>query len=322
MNALSEANAAARATCARLRGHFDLPMPRLPEWSLPVEVPIGLEIEVPWRSYFPELWVQFDLQHRGFRGLSAEEARELTRLCTQQEERVRPLLQSTTDCGVPRGGDKYWEFAFAPAGDLALQAHLVSLLTACGALPRDRRHALHITIGDVAPCPNLYFLLMALELRHVEPERLRAGPAAAAAGPIFTGWMRKGRSGVLRKEGGELELGSIVASELRTLQLPTTDAEFHDLLQTLAWGVGCLTGRAPREVMQKWNAFVADARASLRREGLPAGNWADAEDALAVWNRFADALPRLRDELDHYLPRAGAEPETNTPAPRMRLLAA
>lgn len=283
-----------------------------------MSVPIGLEIEVPWRSYFPDLWRDFGLSNRRFGSLSTAEALELTRRCSLQEERLRPLLEATAACGVPRGNDRYWEFALAPTGDLALLAHQVSLLTACAALPRDRPHSLQITIGEVAPCPNLYYLLMALELRYVEPERILSGPAASTAA-IHTGWLRKGRAGIHRKDAAELALGSQVACELRPLQLPTDDLGFQDLLHTLAWGVECVTGQAGRESRQRWDSFVAHAKAALLRQGLPQGNWADAPPG--VWERFARAMPLLREELDSLLPARLEHPmpmQAVVPGPRLR----
>lgn len=301
MTALEEANAAARATCARLREGFDLQLPNLPDWSLPVPVPVGLEIEVPWRSYFPQLWREYGLDHRRFGQLEATEALELSRRCAQLEVSLRPRLDQTTACGVPRGNDRYWEFALAPAGDLALLAYQVRLLTASGTLPRDRRHSLQITIGDLAPSANVYYLLMALELQHVDPRRIRAGVTAAEGGPIFTGWLRKGRAGVHRKEGEELALGSRVACELRTLQLPEGDVEFRQLLHTLAWGLEGMSPFGARPAKESWQRYVAHARQALASHGLPAGNWAGA--APSVWHDFASAMPHLRDALRPHMLR-------------------
>lgn len=152
----------------------------------------------------------------------------------------------------------------------------------------------------------------------VDPERMLSGPAASTAA-IHTGWLRKGRAGIHRKDAAELALGSQVACELRPLQLPTDDRCFQDLLHTLAWGVECVTGHADRESRQRWDGFVAQAKAALLRHGLPPGNWADAPPG--VWERFARAMPRLREELDAHLPAALEQPmpmEPVVPAPRLR----
>lgn len=307
----AELDAAGGATCDALaRG---LGVTWASETWMPVSVPIGIEIEVPWRSYFPSLWTEFGLAHLPFARLAPADALALTQRCTELERDLLPRLQACVAAGVPRGNDRYWEFAHRPVHDAALLLDQVGLLTAAGLLPRDRAHSLQVTVGDLAPGADLYYLAMLLEVRHVTGERLVQGLAAARHGPIFTGWARKGRAGILRKTASDLQHGSVVASELRMLQLPTDAAEFRGLMATLVCGVKAIV--ATRQGLDTvatrgWRRTVTLAREVLREHGLADCNWSAEAGAAAIdhrsWARFVDALGAMRRQFDAYLPAGSA----------------
>ncbi len=106
---------------------------------------IGIEVEVPWSSYFPGLWKEYGLDQRKVSALSADELADLGRRCGDLEVDLLPQLRKTVECGVPRGNDRYWEFSLNPAHDAGLLVEQVRLLSAAGVLPRDRKHSLHVT---------------------------------------------------------------------------------------------------------------------------------------------------------------------------------
>ena len=279
--------------------------------SVPGVVPIGIEIEVPWSSYFPELWSHFDLARRGFKDLSAAEIIDLSAQCSRLEDHLQPKLLLTREAGIHRGNDRYYEFAHDPETDVSELTEQVRLLTLAGVLPRDRQHSLQITIGNVCATRDVYYLAMLLELQVLDAARIDYG-LSQARGTIFTGWARKGRSGVYEKGASDLKLGSQVACELRVLSLPCDDASFVRLMGDASWGanaIHAIQAGVHDEGVERWHAFVAKASEALRREGLPDRNWVltaagnageitgGATIDESAWLRFADSLDVLRETL-------------------------
>lgn len=288
---------AARLACVRLARAFDLEMSQ-PDGHSGV-VSIGIEIEVPWSSYFPGLWREFGLDSRKVSTLQADELAELGRRCAALESDLLPRLHKTVECGVPRGNDRYWEFSLKPANDVSLLVEQVRLLSAAGLLPRDRKHSLHVTVGDMPRCEELYYLCMLLELEFVDPQRIREGIAQTRQ-TIHTGWARKGLAGIFEKGQGELQGGAAVAAEIRMLQLPTTDTEFARLMDRVQWGVNAISDRLHGRMTSaasQWRCVMERAKDSLRAEGLPLENWSRGGQRYEVWEQFAQAMPRMRDAL-------------------------
>lgn len=288
---------------------------------MPGVVPVGIEIEVPWRSYFPGLVQRYGLDARRFQDLQREESAALTVECSELELQLRPRLEATIACGVPRGNDRYWEFAFAPACDVSHTLEQVRLLTAAGLLPRDRKHSLHVTLGGIPRCKAVYFLAMLLESRHVDPQRLVEG-ADRGLHPS-NNWGRKGLAGVFEKGSVELAGGAQVACELRMLQLPVDDGDFRQLMATVRMAsdaiADCLAG-IPSPAASTWKAFQTHAEAVLARRGLPLNNWwrggVDGGVNLYAWQKFSESLAEIRHDLHGWYPEERPEPTT---WPRQRM---
>lgn len=262
-------------------------------------VSIGMEIEVPWSSYFPDLWSKYGLAGRRISALDPQDLKSLTDECSVIEESLLPKLRQTIACGIPRGNDRYWEYAFRPVHDTALLVEQVQLLTAAGLLPRDKKHALHITVGGIPRCTSLYYLSMLLELEFVDPKRIQHG-VELTKNTIYTGWARKGLAGILQKQAHELEGGCLVASEIRMLQLPCTDLEFSRLMDTFQWGANAIYDirqGEDTEAADQWRSFEASAVSILKKHGLPNSNWMKEGVQYEIWDRFCAAMPAMRDEL-------------------------
>lgn len=297
---MSPLDSDALRVCERLASTFGLPPPASHGCS-PGRVSIGAEIEVPWSSFFPDLWKKYRLGELRVGDLAPSELDALRAECYEIEKTLLPRLQSTVDCGIPRGNDRYWEFAFRPVHDTLLFTRQVGLLSQAGLLPRDKRHSLQLTIGGIAPCRSLYYLAMVLELFHVDPARMRAGLEKRQQ-IIHSGWMRKGRAGIHRKEADELEAGAQVASELRLLQLPTEQGELAQLMRTAQWGANAIADLCDGQATTASQAWVAVEQAcgeALKRNGLPDSNWGDvdAHAQVAIWIDFSARMPIIRQAL-------------------------
>lgn len=271
--------------------------------AVPGTVPIGLEIEVKFSSYFPDLWNEFDLEKRGFGGLSKAESDSFSEKCTELEKDLLPKLRSTILAGVPRGNDRYWEFALDPAHDVSLLVEQVELLSEGGVLPRDRRHSLQITVGDLRATPDVYYLAMLLELQTIDAERIAYGIEQTSK-TIYTGWARKGRSGVFEKDALDLKNGSTVACELRPLQLPLNRADFQRLMLDVSWAANAIAAKqgvrplVDSEGLDRWNAFVGQAKQALHDHGLPDRNWGGGQAIdRGSWIAFGEKIQDLHDVL-------------------------
>ncbi len=294
---MSPLDSHAMGVCEKLAATFGLESPAT-EACTPGRVSIGVEIEVPWSSYFPDLWEKYRLAELRVGDLPPSELDALQADCFEIEKILLPRLQATVECGIPRGNDRYWEFAFRPVYETSLLARQVELLTQAGLLPRDKRHSLQVTIGGIAPCRSLYYLAMVLELFHVDPSRVRSGIAKRQQ-IIHSGWMRKGRAGIHRKEADELEAGAQVASELRLLQLPTEAVEFAQLMKTVQWGANAiadLQDDLESDRTQNWKAVELACSQSLVRNGLPDQNWGGAGQD-CVWTAFSERMPAIRQSF-------------------------
>jgi hypothetical protein len=260
-------------------------------------VPLGLEVEVRYHAYFPSIYDRY-LRNSAYAELSVADQAALTEETTAAERRLLPILESTVACGIPRGADRYWEFALPPATDPALIAGMLVVLRHAGAIPEGYRHSLQITLGGLPATPAVSMLLMALELFHGRPARVQE------ASMTFTHtsgrrWEKKGQGGVHQKAARDLVGGFNVASELRSLELPDSESGIEDLLMDVA---------AAAEIIQRmnhhdaaatriWQSFASGAGAALAAHGLPGGIWRKPHHDPATWMHYSESFNTLRDEL-------------------------
>lgn len=294
---MTEFDRAARQACLDLAEAFGL------EATLPEPNPgahtIGIEVEVPWSSYFPGLWKEYGLDQRKVSALPADELVELGRRCSELEQDLLPMLRKTVECGVPRGNDRYWEFSLNPAHDTGLLVEQVRLLSAAGVLPRERKHSLHVTVGDMPRCEDLYYLCTLLEVEFVDPQRIRDGINQTRSA-IHTGWARKGLAGIFEKGVSDLKGGATRGAEIRMLQLPQSHEDFARLMARVQWGVNAIADcRAGRDTLaaEMWRVTMARTKQLLADQGLPLENWSRGGQRYEVWEQFAQAMPRLRHSL-------------------------
>lgn len=254
-------------------------------------IPIGIEVECSWKSYFPDLWID------GFpNNISSEEMERITSECSRREQDLIPKLMKAQRCGVPSGADKYWEFAFEPVTDISLLCNQVEILKVNGLIP-EGHHALHITIGGVEPRPVIYKIAMILEAYACDVARLRSGFGTAGPYQLSKGWAKKGRAGLFMKEGsGDLLHGYEVGTEIRTLHMPKTTNELYFVLDTCQWlvQVSETLNTCEEEIVESWFDLMNDLRWSLDQSGLPDKNWGKPRDDPTLWEHIAERFPRLQ----------------------------
>lgn len=298
----SEFDADARLSCDRLRAEFKA--------SLEADIPslvqdrpsLGAEIEIPWSGYFPDLWVQFGLD-RGFSALSLEERLALSEACSAQESSLRPRLFRTVECGVPRGNDRYWEFAFNPVCDWRWLDRQISLLEFSGLLPNNGQRSLQLTIAGLTQGPDAQALARLLECVASNPDRMKAGLESARS-VIHTGWARKGSGGVHQKQPEELKGGALVACEFRALLLPQEPARRQLALSTASLAALAIeqSNRADGEpaspLALAWRSWRAECEARLEQVGAGSLTWESSSGLnRGSWDAYMTHWPELASDL-------------------------
>lgn len=295
---------AARACCARLREAFGLGEVQAPDlWGGGQGGPfafapsMGIEVEVPWRLYFPQLWSEFGMS-RGFSALGPDEARALAAACAELEEQLLPRLRMSAACGVPRGNDRYWEFALDPCTDWRLPCAQLELLRAAGLLPAEPGLSLQITIGGARAGSGAQAMARLLEALCSSPARLASGLEAAARGKIHSGWARKGSGGVLEKQAQELKLGALRACEFRTLAMPGGESELRGLLSRASAAGAALSASqagADSELAKAWGRFESGCGRAMAGLGIPSLEWERGSPIpTAAWGRYIESFGEAR----------------------------
>lgn len=288
-------NTKPRETLAALMQAF----PEAPDGMFPPTeegMSLGLEIECSWRSYFPDLWVD------GFPNVSAEEMQRITEECLKREAVLLPKLLRTVACGVPRGADRYWEFAFDPVTDVSIVCNQIAVLQANGLIPPGD-HSLHITIGGIRVNRETYYLAFLIEMLLCSPERI--GSAFHAANKkMSAGWARKGYAGVFEKEGRELMHGEYVAAEFRICELPGDLNKLYSALKLIQKYAKALHLMQHGSVSYEFLEMVGYARDILKKHHLSDENWKKPNLEPDMWTKFMAAYPLIREEfgsiINHY----------------------
>jgi hypothetical protein len=248
---------------------------------------IGVEIEVRFSSYFPGLFKQFGLDEHSYESLSAYDKSRLTLLTNEAEQPLQKNLKRTVLCGVPKGKDRYWEFANRPTYHPYTLSEEVFLLKRANLIPYNQKHSLHITVGGLPFGTDAGILLMILEmLGYTSKERLLSGinPDKAIS------WGRKGRGG-MRRRTTDLEFGYTEAVELRTLEMPKDHARFEELLY-ITWFLA-ETIRRP-DLRDSWRAVRRVAVELADAYNIDAScNWGPGFENVDKWTKLADSITSM-----------------------------
>lgn len=270
---MSKFDNAAKLTILKLCQKFHKSYEERPSILSPFS--IGIEIEIKFKTLFPELHKKYFTNNQAFYNLSIEERGLINLEVDEAEKAILPLFKDTIDCGIPKGLDKYWEFAFNPVHNLTLFLYQIDILKQAGLIP-DGKHSLHITIAN-KPSVDLYWTLLLLELIFCDKERIKSGFSVKANESAT--WAKKGNGGILVKNNYDL-INSDLGVELRTLQ-------FDGDLDKLAAMFKVLTN-----LLEK-NANIAPLKNEFLNLGLPDRKWENPHRNPDVWNTYIENFEQL-----------------------------
>lgn len=257
---------------------------------------IGVEIEVKWRDYFPTLWEKY-LKNSSYQQLSETDKYLLTQECNQLEKILLPKLEQTIQCGIPKGADKYWEFAFNPVTKLNLIIDQIQLLQVNHLIP-EGRHSLHLTIGNMKISKDVYYLLLILELLTCDIERIQSGFNKDNA-KMSAAWGRKGLGGLFQKEARELKHNCLVAVEMRTLEL-TSEISIKDLLIITSYYADIIIDKQnniSNSLIPMWNNLLKQIKNILIQNNLADENWKKPNLSPNYWHHYIQSFPLLKEQI-------------------------
>lgn len=242
------------------------------------EFSMGIEIEVKFRYFFPELFQKYFSDYNSYTELSYEEKDAIDAEIEKAEESIQEKLKKTVQCGIPKGVDKYWEFAFTPVYNISYLITQVDILNQAGLIPKGK-HSLHITLGNTTLSPRKFWILLMLELLYCDKNRIQEGFSKKYKTMSAT-WATKGESGILHKKSQDL-LDSDSGVELRTLQFDGTADTLYDILT-----------KAHHLIMNDQFA-ICEMRREAWKVGLPDANWGNPHSNPDVWNKYIQNFDNL-----------------------------
>lgn len=258
--------------------------------------PIGVEIEIKWRDYFPQLWEKY-LKNSPYSSLSLEKQTELTKECNKEEEILLPKLNKTITCGIPRGSDKYWEFAFNPSYNVSELIDQVETLQKTGLIPKGN-HSLHVTLGNMKLTEDAYYLLLLLELHYINEDRIMSAFNKQNQ-KISASWARKGMGGLFLKDARELAFNSSCAIELRTLELSKNHSIKEVLLKTCFWSEIIIDkqNQITNSKVDIWNQLLFEMKQIVKSYNLTDENWKKPNIDPTVWLSYVNSFSTIKKEI-------------------------
>ena len=275
---MSDFNKTALTTLQSVSSFFDTPLRKFNPINSSFSV--GIEIEVKFRHYFPELFDKY-FKNTSWGDRSPSEQDEINSIIGKSEESLLFKLNKTKELGINTGNDCYWEFALDPVWDLSLIVSQIHLLRDIGVLPKGE-HSLHMTIGNLKKDRDSYWVLMFAELLFSSRERLETGVNKEKNKTYF----RKGVAGLLEKRWRLIECKS--ASELRSLEIVVDDKI------SLTSGKMEIFNRILND--PKLRAYVIKkSKVIFERLGLPDENWGNYKSNGEVWDRYIENFDTIKE---------------------------
>jgi len=261
--------------------------------------PIGIEVEIPWRGYFPVLWEKYFGDGKKFEDFTPQQTIALQSESAVPESTLIEKLQKTIECGISRGKDRFWEFSFSPVRNVEIVAEQVAILSANGLCPLGP-YSLHATVGKLRPTGRAYLALLLLELVHSSAPRI----ASAINGEnSYRAWARRGLGGINHKTGAYLTFGDTTAIELRTLQLPDSVAQLLQLLRRISCLAKWLYQEQQGVKIPEWACLVEFLQDLLHTHSLQVKNWENPATQPALWERYVAAFPSMSVAAKKTLPK-------------------
>jgi len=241
-------------------------------------VSIGIEIEVKFKYYFPEIHKKYFTNLKDYLALDYSEKTKIKLEIAEAEKELQEKLEKTIECGIPHGLDKYWEFAFNPAYDISLICKQVDILNQLNLIPKGK-HSLHINLGDVKLTPKMYWILMTLELLYCSKERISSG-FSKTVNYMSASWAKKGDGGILIKNYNDLQ-DSEQGVELRTLQFNGDAKKLYEILNTLCF------------FLNNGDNIISVLKKETKNVGLPNSNFGKPHLNPDVWQKYIENFDQL-----------------------------
>lgn len=258
--------------------------------------PIGIEIEVKWKYYFPELWDKY-LKHTQYKDLTISRQEELTKECTEQEKTLLPKLKATEECGIERGADRYWEFAFGAVTDVGITIKQLSVLQDQNLIPTGN-HSLHMTIGNLKGNKDSYYMLLLLEILFGNKERIESA-FHKENDKLSNTWARKGMGGLFEKQSHELKYGYQNAIELRTLEV-TPDTNIAQLLCLSSYVADIIYDKMQKKEnknIKHWEKWLYETQNILIKKNLIDVNWKKPNLTPEYWLNYIAVFDEIKLEI-------------------------
>lgn len=246
--------------------------------SLVSSVSIGIEIEVKFKYYFPEIHNKYFSNFKEYLALEYADKSKIKFEISEVEKPLQEQLFKTVECGIPHGLDRYWEFAFKPAYDISLICKQVDILNKLNLIP-EGNHSLHINLGDTKLTPRMYWVLMTLELLYCSKQRIASGFSNNFT-YMSASWAKKGDGGILAKNCTDLQ-DSECGVELRTLQFNGDSNNLYNILKTLCF------------LLNGGDEIISFLKKESKEVGLPNSNFGKPHTNPDVWNKYVDNFEHL-----------------------------
>lgn len=259
---------------------------------------IGIEVEVKWRDYFPKLYEKY-LKNISYDYLSNKDKIALTNECNLLEQSLLPKLKITENCGIEKGQDKYYEFAFTPVTNIYLVYDQISLLENENLIPKGQ-HSIHFTIGGLTNTIDTYYLLFLLEMIMSSKERINSGFHKVNP-KISSTWAKKGMGGIFLKEGRELKHNYSKAIELRTLLLNNTIDKFNvKYLKIISYLSDIIYTKQQNKLHKHsnlWEQFLKESKILLSHYNLTDKNWKKPNINKNIWLNYIYNFESIKKDM-------------------------
>lgn len=265
-----------KAVVAKLESEFQVSADSFE--SLLSVVPIGIEIEVKFKYYFPELYKKYLSNFKEYLALEHSEKSKIKLEISEAEKPIQEKLNKTVEFGIPHGNDRYWEFAFRPSYDISLICKQVDILNKLDLIPIGK-HSLHINLGDTKVTPRMYWVLMTLELLYCSKQRIASGFSQNFTYMSAT-WAKKGDGGILVKNYNDLQ-DSDCGVELRTMQFNGDSKKLYEILNTLCF------------LLKDGDEIISSLKKEAKAVGLPDSNFGKPHTNPDVWNKYIENFEHL-----------------------------
>ncbi len=254
---------------------------------------IGIEIEVKFKYYFPELYNQYFKNN--YYNENIEERAEIDKIIYIYEKCLLDKLEKTIDCGIPKGNDRYWEFSFNPVYNLQLIINIINLLKQVDLIPNGQ-HSLHINIGDFELKKDIYWVLLILEVCFIDKNRIINGLKNDVNYLTPNTWAKKGVGGIMAKNNYLLK-DTNVGVELRTLYIDDT-TDIVKLFKTLNYFLVKIKTDENIEILNEIKEYCINC-------GLEDINWGKPHLNKKYWDDYIDNFDKIsifvKDKLNNDL---------------------